>query len=197
MLDQISLCAFSYCILYLLIVEGQVPQRGVKVDPSGISPMDEYEWYEWVKFHHTSFNFSDFNIHLVMDMDAAIDIGPAMAGKGLKANGQMVYCIYVRSLTPDEIQSILVTQARLEFDKTVLEKLGTSMTLDGFKYDPNFADFETLTFKCCEDEEVPASKMPDSVDVNDFDNYDQYVDTQVRVPIGDYIHSRKVVNCKR
>jgi hypothetical protein len=36
---------------------------------------------------------------------AAIDIGPIMARKVMKENGQVMYRISVRSLTPDEIQS--------------------------------------------------------------------------------------------
>jgi hypothetical protein len=58
----------------------------------------------------------------------------------------------------------------------------------------------TPTYYCYEDEEVPASKMPDIEDVKDKDDvdiYDQYVGTQVRVPIGDEIRTGKVMRSKR
>jgi hypothetical protein len=61
-----------------------------------------------------------------------------------------------------------------------------------FKDDPYFADFVTPKFEPYEDDEVPASKMPDIDDVDDdhdVDTYDQYVGAHVRVPIGGKIRS--------
>jgi hypothetical protein len=52
-------------------LEGQIPVKGEHVD---ISPMSEYDWYEWVKLHATYINFSDSNIQL--GLGAAIDSGP-------------------------------------------------------------------------------------------------------------------------
>jgi hypothetical protein len=60
-------------------------------------------------------------------MGAAIDIGPVMSPKILRANGQVVYRTSVRSLTPDEIQSPTEIAERLRFDISVEEKLGKSM----------------------------------------------------------------------
>jgi hypothetical protein len=60
------------------------------------------------------------------------------------------------------------------------------MLEEDFKDDPDFAEFVTPTFEPYEDDEVPASKMPDIDDVDDdhdVDTYDQYVGAQVRVPI--------------
>jgi hypothetical protein len=82
----------------------------------------------------------------------------------------------------------------------VEETLGKSMLEADFKDDPDFADFAIPTFEPYEDDEVPASKMPD-IDDNDndhdVDTYDQYVGAQVRVPIGDEIRSGKVMRRKR
>jgi hypothetical protein len=60
----------------------------------------------------------------------------------------------------------------------------------------HYADFMTPTYDCYEDDEVPASKMPDIHDVKEkdcVDTYDQYAGAQVRVPIGDDISTGKVV----
>jgi hypothetical protein len=67
------------------------------------------------------------------------------------------------------------------------------MTKYDFKYDPDFTDFETPTVEPYEDEEVPASNMPDIDDIDDVDIYYQYFGSQVRVPIGDEIRSGKVM----
>jgi hypothetical protein len=57
-----------------------------------------------------------------------------------------------------------------------------------------------VTYDCYKHDEVPASKMPDIDDVkiqDDVDTYDQYVGSQVRVPIGDEIRTGKLVRHKR
>jgi hypothetical protein len=118
----------------------------------------------------------------------------------LKANGQVLYRTSGRSLTLNEIQSATEIAERLKFDTSVEEKLGKSMLEADFKDDPDFSDFVTLTIEPYEDYEVPASKMPDIDDVDDdhdVDTYDQYVDAQVRVPIGGEIRSGKVMRRKR
>jgi hypothetical protein len=134
------------------------------------------------------------------DLGAAIYIGPAMSHKILKANGQVLPLTSVRSLKVDEIQSPTEIAERLEFDASVEEILGKSMLEEDFKDDPDFADFVTPTFETYEDDEVPASKMPDIDEVDnyhDVDTYDQYVGAQVRVPIGGEIRSGKVMRRKR
>jgi hypothetical protein len=68
------------------------------------------------------------------------------------------------------------------------------------KDDPDFADFLNPTFEPYEDDEAPASKMPDIDEVEndaDVDTYDQYVGAQVRVPISGEIRSGKVTRRKR
>jgi hypothetical protein len=40
------------------------------------------------------------------------------------------------------------------------KKFGTSMDMDDFKDDPDYADFVTPTYDCYEDYEVSSSKMP-------------------------------------
>jgi hypothetical protein len=69
-----------------------------------------------------------------------------------------------------------------------------------FKDDPNFDDFVTPTCEPYEDDEAPDFKMSDIDEVDndaDVDAYDQYVGSQVRVPIGGDIRSWKVTRRKR
>jgi hypothetical protein len=82
----------------------------------------------------------------------------------------------------------------------VEETLVKSMLEADFKNDPDFADFVTPTFEPYEDDEIPASKMPDIDDVakdHDVDSYDQYVSAQVRVPICGEIRSGRFTRLKR
>jgi hypothetical protein len=112
----------------------------------------------------------------------------------------MMYRKSVRPLTPDEIQSPTEKKEREEFDITIENKYGASMNKSDFKDDPDYADFVTPHYDCYEDDEVPPSKISDIDDVkdeDDVDTYDQYVGANVRVPIGDDIHSGNVVRRKR
>jgi hypothetical protein len=102
----------------------------------------------------------------------------------------------VKSVTRDEIQSLSERKEHESFDAAIVDKYGLPMTEADFKENPDYADFVTPTYACYEDDEVPASNMPDIDDVqdkDDVDTYDQYVGSQVRVPIGDEIHTGKVV----
>jgi hypothetical protein len=74
------------------------------------------------------------------------------------------------------------------------------MNEDDFKDDPDYAYFLTPTYDCYEDDELPASNIPDIDDVNsdyDIDTYDQYIGAHVRVTIGYEIRTGKAVRLKR
>jgi hypothetical protein len=86
----------------------------------------------------------------------------------LKANGQVLYRTSVRFPTLDEIQSPTEIAERLKCDASVEDTLGKSMLEADLKDDPGFAEFVAPTFEPYEDDEVPAAKMPD---IDDVDNY--------------------------
>jgi hypothetical protein len=176
----------SHTSLDIFGLEVQVPESKV--------------WYESVKFRNTAAKFPVSKIQLGRDLGAAIDIGPAMACKILKKNGSVLYRTSVRPPTPYEIQSPTEKKEREEFDIAIEKKFGTSMDKSDFKDDPDYAEFVTPTYDCYEYDEFFCSKMPDIDDIkeeHDVDTYDQYVGAHVRVPIGDEIHSGKVVRRKR
>jgi hypothetical protein len=190
----------SHTSLDILVLEGQLPESKFKGETIDISTIEEYDWYEWVKFHDTASKFPVSKIQLGRYLGAAIDMGPAMARKILKKNGSVMYRTSVRPLTPDEIQSRTEKKDREEFDIAIEKKLGASMDKSDFKDDPDYAAFVTPTYDCYEDDEVPSSKMPyiyDVKDDNDVDTYDHYVGAYVRVPIWDDIRSGKVVRRKQ
>jgi hypothetical protein len=127
-------------------LKGHVPESRVKCETSDISTIAEYGWYEWVKLRDTAASFPVSKIQLGRDFGYAIDIGPTMSRKILKANGQVLYRTSTRYLTLDEIQSPTEIAECMKFDTSVEEKLGTSMLEADFRDDPDFADFVTPTF---------------------------------------------------
>jgi hypothetical protein len=80
-------------------------------------------------------------------LGAVIDIGPAMARKILKANWKVMSCTSDRSLTSDEIQSPAEPRVSEVFDTAIKEIIGSSMTEDDFKDDPDCAEMVTPTFQ--------------------------------------------------
>jgi hypothetical protein len=94
----------SHTSLDIFGLEGQVPESKVKGETVDISTIEEYAWYEWIKFRDTVSKFPVSKIQLGIYLGAAIAIGPAVARKILKKNESVMYRTYFRSLTPDEIQ---------------------------------------------------------------------------------------------
>jgi hypothetical protein len=92
-----------------------------------ISTIEEYAWYEWVKFRDTAAKFPVSKIQLGGDLGAAIDIGTAMTRKILKKNGMVMYRSSVISLTLYEIQSPTELKERQEFDNAIEKKFGPAM----------------------------------------------------------------------
>ncbi len=81
-------------------------------------------------FRDTSVSYPDDPMVLGSDLGPAIDIGPAMMRKVLKANGKVVYRSTVRSLNPDKLADETMKLKGKEFTEKVNSALG-----DRFKYE--------------------------------------------------------------
>ena len=80
----------------IFTLRGEVPETIVSGETADISPFVSFKWYEWVMFRDTSVSFPEDELVLGRDLGPAIDIGPAMTRKILKANGQVVFRSTVR-----------------------------------------------------------------------------------------------------
>jgi hypothetical protein len=147
----------SSTVLYILSLEGQVPDTIVKGHTSDISPLAEYAWYEWVKFRDTNQSFPDSKEWLGRDLGPAIDIVPAMSRKVLKINGEVMFRVSVRGLTLDEMQSPYEHKWHQECDEAIKMKLSKGMQDHEFKLDPYLTDFVTPTHYCNEENKEPVS----------------------------------------
>jgi hypothetical protein len=78
----------SQTSLDIFVQEGQVPESKVKGDTVDISTIEEYSWYEWVKFRHNVTKFPVSKIQLGRELGA--EIGATMAHKILKKNVSMM-----------------------------------------------------------------------------------------------------------
>ncbi len=73
-------------------LQGETPQTIMSGKTADISAYCELSFYEWIMFREESKTvaFPDKNPTLGRYLGVAIDVGPAMTAKTLKANGQVI-----------------------------------------------------------------------------------------------------------
>ena len=125
----------------------------------------------------------------------SFDIGPAMTAKLLKENGKYVHRSTYRQLTEEELVDPLEVKSRKRFDIAIIEKLGKCASLEDF--DKEDLDAGTQELPLYEDEHnghyVP---LPNRENIED-DHYDQYIGSNVLLPLGDGFKTGKVTSNKK
>jgi hypothetical protein len=94
----------SHTALNSYELEGQVPETIVSGQTADISPLVEYEWFEWVKYVDVPASYPEPKEALGRWLGPSLDIGPAMTAKIIKMNGQIIYSSSHRGLTELEQQ---------------------------------------------------------------------------------------------
>ena len=87
-------------------LQGETPQTIMSGKTADISQFCELSFYEWVMYREESklVAFPDENPALGRYLGVAIDVGPAMTAKILKANGQVIYRSTYQGLTESEVK---------------------------------------------------------------------------------------------
>jgi hypothetical protein len=124
-----------------------------------------YAWYEWIYFHDSAVPFPNDSEVLGRDLGPALDVGPAMSRKILKANDEIVIRSTTRALTPDKMNSDLEKQKRSEFDISIREKLGPAFVYDD-EAEPLDVEYDTPVYEPYQDDEREAIVVPDIDDVH-------------------------------
>ncbi len=101
-------------------------------------------------FHDQPVAFPDDNPVIGRYLGPAIDVGPALTAKILKASGEVVYWLTYRALTDVERANATHVCRRVEFDLNILDKFGPETTSDDF----------------------PDLDIPATPDLNHFDDVD-------------------------
>ena len=137
-------------------LDGQVPETIVMGNTADISTLALFGWFEWVMFCDTVATYPDNKMVLGRDLGPAIDIGPAITRKILKAYGQVVYRSTVRSLTPDERSDATMKREREKFTESVNKALGGSFKYEDFINNPELEDLGTPIYESYGDGEEEA-----------------------------------------
>ena len=180
-------------------LDGQVPETIVRGETTDISPFATFKRYKWVLYRDASVTYPDDGMVLFgRDLGPALDIGPAMTRKVRKANGQVVYRSTVRSPSPDEMADKTRTKERETFTALIEKLFGDSFNYEDFSNDPKLESLGTPSFEPHEDDkggQPPA--IQDNNDEADLDTYNQYVGTEVVLPIGGTMMNAYVPGRKR
>ncbi len=75
----------------IFILQGEVPEMVMLGEMSDISQFCEFAFYDWIMFRDQPVAFPDNNPVLGRYLGPAINVGPALTTKILKANGEVVY----------------------------------------------------------------------------------------------------------
>ncbi len=116
----------------IYILQGEVPETVMSSETSDISQFCEFAFYDWIMFRDQPVAFPDDNPVLGQYLGPAIDVGPALTAKILKANGEIVYQSTYRALTDAERTNAAHVSRRVEFDHNIQDKFGPETSPDDF-----------------------------------------------------------------
>jgi hypothetical protein len=178
----------------IFLLKGEVPETLMSGNMADISEIVEFRWYEWVYFRDKVVQWPKASEVLGRYLGPAVDIGPAMAAKILKQNGQTVVRSTVRPLTEDEMKNPDMKKKRDAFDVEIESRLGKGVKPDDYIDDP---DVEVSLLEPYGDDYK--GDQPTMMNIDDFDanTYDQYVGADVSLPRGDSLVSGRVTGQKR
>jgi hypothetical protein len=178
----------------LPILEGEVPETLMTAGSTAdISQLVEFGWYYWVFFWDTSISYPDNKEILRRYLGPAPDIGPAMAARILKENGEVVVHSTLRPL-PEEILRESDIKERTRFDEAIYARWGPTAKPGDFEED---LDIETPIYEKYEDDaETEAHTVLEADEHEDPDKYDKYLGAEVTLPRGDITTPGRVVSRK-
>jgi len=116
----------------IYILQGEVPETVMLGETSDISQFCEFALYDWIMFRDQPVAFPDANPVLGRYLGPAIDVGPALTAKILKANGEVVYPWTYRALTVAEQTYVAHVLRHVEFDHNIQDKFGPETSPDDF-----------------------------------------------------------------
>jgi hypothetical protein len=131
----------------IFILQGEVPERVMLGKTSDISQFCEFAFYDWIMFCDQPVAFPDDNPVLGPYLGPAINVGPTLTAKILKANGEVVYRPAYHTLTDVEWANAVHVCCQVEFNLNILNKFGPETTPDDF----------------------PDLNIPDTPELNNFD----------------------------
>jgi hypothetical protein len=143
----------------IYILQGGVPETVMSGETSDISQFSEFAFYDWIMFRDQPVAFPGDNPVLGRYLGPAINVGPALTAKILKANGEVVYRSTYHALTDAERTNAAHVSRCVEFDHNIQDKFGPETSPDDFPYldipnTPEHDNFDDIVYAGQDDEWV-------------------------------------------
>ena len=109
-------------------LDGMTPRTKLTGQPTDISNLCEFGWYEWVQFRYDNNQFPEPHKHLGRCLGPADHAGKVMSQWVMNRNGNVLPIQTLRKLREDEIVCNLNIKEREDFDVGIRKRHGTSIT---------------------------------------------------------------------
>ena len=163
--------------------QGQTPETVMTGQPTDISSISEFKFYEWVKYKREGVQFPFSSYQLGRCLGPAIDQGSRMCQNILTEKGTVMPLQTVRRLTPAEVNSPFEVDKRKAFDTFIYKRFGDP-SASPEKGVPDVYDWSSHL-------EEPEAQMPEA---DDFADYAAYINAEVLLPQnGEHMRAARVV----
>ena len=187
---------WCYCVEYLCKVhnatahdhyqlKGMTPETMLSGQPTDISHLTEYSWYDWVYYWDDAAPYPAPRETLGRCLGPAENAGNAMSQWVMNRNGTVIPKQTLRPLTRTEINIPVDQQRMKDYDESIRRKLRDSVTI------PAIAELDDALM-----DENDADGRADGADIQEADDigdYDQYLNAEVLLPNGEHMQAARVV----
>ena len=183
------------------LLQGQVPSTRMTGQPTDISAICEFGWYQWVIYRLEGEKFPFQHQRLGRVLGPARSAGTAMSQWVMTASGDVMPIQTLRALTNSENNSPTMKERKRDFTRFIKEKFGNSIKLlkqgtsneypesiDEAKSGPVDDEIYELYEGWYDEPCHPIS------DVDEVEDYDLYIDAEVMLPRdGKYLEAARVI----
>ena len=168
--------------------QGQTRETVMTGQPTDISNLADFKFFEWVKFRRDEVKFPFSSFQLGKCLGPASNQGNGMAQHVLTDKGKVMPIQTLRRLTPSELNNPFEIESRKSFDEFIKRKYGDP-------YKPPETPEPPLDEMLIDFESQETSTIPHA---DDYDNYENYVGSEVLLPqYGEHMHAARVIGLAR
>ena len=121
---QARIMSATCCNIYSL--NGLTPLSKLTGEPTDISALSEFDWYEWVYWRDDNASYPFPHERLGRALGPCNSVGTAMSQWVLNNDMKVIPVLTARKLTKDELLRESERRKREEFDRAVNSKFGSS-----------------------------------------------------------------------
>ena len=166
-------------------LEGMTPKSKLTGQPTDISNLCEFGWYEWVQFRYDNNQFPEPHEQLGRCLGPADHAGKVMSQWVMNRQGNVLPIQTLRKLRHDELHRPSKIKEREDFNASITKRHGTSISPPSNKLEIDIEPDYVST---------DGHKEPGMPEADDIPDYDRYVNSDVLLPHdGEYMQTARVI----